>query len=1609
MSDVRKTVEIALKVVGIDFSKLTSLADTFKKIETSVNTAKTSIDNLQKSLDKVKPPQSLTQVVNSLKQLEKVKIPSLTSLANGFNKISQISPPNLGPFVAELKKFANIKLPGITTLVNSFKKLTELNVNTVINKIRSLNTALAELDKRGGISAFKNFARDVRQMKTAFSAAASSTQKMVNQLKNVGNEAQSSGLKLRTFADKVRTVMQFRLISEALIQIKNSINAGINSIIEYDQALKDLQAITGATSLEVAQMGATILDVASKTKFSASEIATGMRVIGQAGFSASEAIETMQAVSDLATGTLSDMNTTVDLVTTAMRVFQIEASQSAEVADVFANAVNRSKLTIDKLRTAMNYIGPIARDSGVSFKELSASMMTLANSGLRASTIGTGLRRVFAELIDPSKKLKEAARRAGVALGELDPRASSLSNVIQNLGLVVNDAQVAFDVFGKRGASAILALSGSGSKFQEMLETVNRSGIAAKQAAIQMEGLGVSLKNLKDKLGILAIAIGKLGIADAMKIIIDVSRYLVDALTYLTNSVLARFIGKILITSTAVLGLVAAFTALKGLATAKIIVPLIAQIGALTAVTGTATASAVALHAAFLPIIAVIGVISAAALAMHFIFSDGAIKSSESAAILADEYDSLEKKLRDYGKATVNMKKGSEELSNANLELRKELLKVAKGTTEVAEAAAEAASSINPLTGEFIDGKEALKEYNKELNSFQTKTLITALKQATESLNTNVDTLRMFVTRYKEAFSQIGFYAKAWAKSMIDIMKFDYSHIPANWVKAWKDATAKGDEIRKGVDISEALNKGTASIKDLRDAIKLMDMTNLTAQQKQLIESYDAINERAIKYVQHLRDIGKVNLKDSIENIEQLAKDADLVGLNLEAVVEEFKRLKKVNEDTFSNIIEKWEKDADPKFLTRLIEGFNNLGGTISDIDKITLIQIENQRRLRIEQLSALKETIAIAQASGKDMEAFWAEYYKKEQVILKNANEDRKILSQNRNAQNLIAYNQELIDLERHLATIRETWKYNSEERGKQVAKAEAESAKRIQKIITGTDIDPKNQTNAYKLALKQREAAHASFITSINKLEADRIITEETAEKRRLDATLHFYALSLAKAKEYRDQVKKESDPEEYTKRQKVVLSAEKKYYEERGKYLQDYSDLREELEITKLEKSSTISESIYEAALDKQSEAQKTLNTELKKSYDTDVLNIQEYYSKKQEAALKDEEEKKNLIKARIETVKEEYDKRIAAENSVIEQEELRGEKISELTELEAELDAIEQKRIQTSVKLTAAEYKATEAAKAKTDQILEQIRKRAEAAEVVVPGTTIEEKFQIEMEALKRYHSEKYIELQKNTDDEVTLAEARSLQLQEIANKTASHEKKLNDLKLAAQVQFAGDMTSIAKDLIDSGLLRSKEAFKVYQAFAIAESTISTYSAATKAYDAAMDVGGPFASVFAWTAAAAAIVKGMTLVAKISAQTPSYAEGGKIEGYSPNSKSDNIDIKATAGEYMQPVAAVKKYGLRVMNGIRNLSFPKEVLTNLVNGVTSGFSVPIPSFSLAEGGIVPVAPNGKESMPETKKNFYVQMDMTFPGVIDPSTARQVSGALEEEVIKILHKVIR
>lgn len=362
-----------------------------------------------------------------------------------------------------------------------------------------------------------------------------------------------------------KVTASYGIAATAIYTVINAFKVGAQAIIDYDQALKNLQAITGATSAEVSAMGETIKDVARTTKFSTSEVAEGMVLLGQAGFDAGESMDAMQATANLATGTLSDMRLTTDLLTTTIRAFSLDTMEAGRVSDVMANAINKSKLTIDKLRISFNYIGATAAQAGVSLEETAATMMTLANNGLRASTIGTGMRQVLSRLIAPNSRLREAYEAQGVALDQVNPRTVGYQKVLQNLTAILYDSETnavnmakAFELFGLRGAqaAAILVKGYVGGEFQVALNNVFEVGTAAEMSGIQQEGLGVKFKNLADRAKLVAVALGVGGVGGALGIFTD----MLAGITIVMEAFATSAIGGVIVKVTL---LVAAFTALR--------------------------------------------------------------------------------------------------------------------------------------------------------------------------------------------------------------------------------------------------------------------------------------------------------------------------------------------------------------------------------------------------------------------------------------------------------------------------------------------------------------------------------------------------------------------------------------------------------------------------------------------------------------------------------------------------------------------------------------------------------------------------------------------------------------------------------------------------------------------------------------------------------------------------------------------------------------------------------------------------------------------------------------------------------------------------------------
>ena len=156
------------------------------------------------------------------------------------------------------------------------------------------------------------------------------------------------------------------------------LRAGLKDIADFDDKLRQFQAITETTNTEMVTFRDRLLDVAATSRFSVTELAAVSIQLGQIGLSARGVGQTLKPVLDLAAASGSTLQQSVEAITSVLGAYNLEAARSGDVADVFVGALNRTKLGMEQLQLGVSYAANVARDSGVSFTELTAALGGMA-------------------------------------------------------------------------------------------------------------------------------------------------------------------------------------------------------------------------------------------------------------------------------------------------------------------------------------------------------------------------------------------------------------------------------------------------------------------------------------------------------------------------------------------------------------------------------------------------------------------------------------------------------------------------------------------------------------------------------------------------------------------------------------------------------------------------------------------------------------------------------------------------------------------------------------------------------------------------------------------------------------------------------------------------------------------------------------------------------------------------------------------------------------------------------------------------------------------------------------------------------------------------------
>ena len=304
---------------------------------------------------------------------------------------------------------------------------------------------------------------------------------------------------------------------------------------DFEAQMSRVKAISGATGSSFEELRQQAIDLGAKTAFSAKESAAGMENLASAGFNAKEIMEAMPGLLDLAAVSGGDVALASENAATALRGFNLDASQSGHVANVFAKAAADTNAEVGDMGEAMKYIAPVANSMGLSIEEVSAAIGIMSDAGIKGSQAGTSLRGALSRLAKPTDAMQAKMDELGLSFYDSEGKMKPLKDQIGMLkdafkGLTPEQQQNALvTLYGQESLSGMLALIDKGpDKLGKLTDSLkNSDGAADKMARTMQDNMNSSLEQMMGALESAAIVIQKV-MAPAVRKIADAVSGMVD-------------------------------------------------------------------------------------------------------------------------------------------------------------------------------------------------------------------------------------------------------------------------------------------------------------------------------------------------------------------------------------------------------------------------------------------------------------------------------------------------------------------------------------------------------------------------------------------------------------------------------------------------------------------------------------------------------------------------------------------------------------------------------------------------------------------------------------------------------------------------------------------------------------------------------------------------------------------------------------------------------------------------------------------------------------------------------------------------------------------------
>lgn len=292
----------------------------------------------------------------------------------------------------------------------------------------------------------------------------------------------------------------------------------ITQFADFDDNMRAAGAVMNATAAEMENLTAVAQEMGKTTRFTSSQAAEALRFMGMAGLDATQSIEALPGVLQLAAAGSLDLGTAADITTNVLSAFGLEVENLGRVNDVLVKTFTSANVNLSEIGEAFKIVGPIAKGVGADFEDLVGTIGALGNAGIKGTLAGTALKGTLGALLNPTNQEAQLmknleGRLGGVALQIKDANGDFIGfqKILEQLEKAGLKGDEALKLFGERAGPGMAALLNMGSEgLAELIGKLKDAGGTSKEIADKMEaGLGGQIRRTISLWQSLQLTIGK--------------------------------------------------------------------------------------------------------------------------------------------------------------------------------------------------------------------------------------------------------------------------------------------------------------------------------------------------------------------------------------------------------------------------------------------------------------------------------------------------------------------------------------------------------------------------------------------------------------------------------------------------------------------------------------------------------------------------------------------------------------------------------------------------------------------------------------------------------------------------------------------------------------------------------------------------------------------------------------------------------------------------------------------------------------------------------------------------------------------------------------------